>query len=65
MLLGEGFRQYGMDMNATVQFMKRHSEVLGADLRAYYESVGDVGGPSLNKAIDRLRCLKKKTLDLR
>lgn len=62
LLLGEGFRKYSGELKATVNFMIRHCEVLDENLRRYYESVGTQGGPSLSKAMERVRRLHNKNL---
>ena len=62
-LVGEGFRKYGMDSKATVHFMIKHREILDDDLKSYYESVGKPGGLTMNSAIDRVRRLQKKKLE--
>ena len=62
LLLGEGFCKYSGELKATVNFMIRHCEVLNENLRRYYESVGTQGGPSLSKAMERVRRLHNKNL---
>ena len=62
LLLAEGFRKYSGELKATVNFMIRHCEVLDENLRRYYESVGMQGGPSLSKAMERVRRLDNKNL---
>ena len=63
MLIGEGMKKYGRDAKAVVTFMQRHSEVLGDQLRDYYQNIGTSEGPSINKAMGRVRKIAKKSLD--
>jgi hypothetical protein len=61
-LVGDGFRKYGRDSKAIVNFMIKHQDILDGNLQRYYESVGRPGGPTMNKAIDRVRRLQQKKL---
>ena len=60
MLVGEGLRKYGRDIKATVNFMIDHCDILDYNLKRYYESEGASGGPTMNKAMDRVRRLQQK-----
>ena len=43
--------------------MIKHCEILDDNLREYYEAVGTPGGPTISKAMDRVRRLHQKKLE--